>query len=162
MYRIWNRKRSGISYCYFLYFVTFLTQILQICNFQSARVFKFRTITGSIWPLFFYIHLSYTSCLCIHIRFDIIYGRASVLPVLYLAKPRCFWLLPAEPWFFQPLLGRARLLPTYYPVGPQCFRRSLWPSLGTCSISLLNNVIICLSSVLKTIYVYSPFVLTAL
>lgn len=28
MYRIWNRKRSGISYCYFLYFVTFLTQIL--------------------------------------------------------------------------------------------------------------------------------------
>lgn len=123
MYRIWNRKRSGISYCYF---VTFLTQILfSNLQFQSARVFKFRTITGSVWPLFFYIHLSYTSCLCIHIRFDIIYGRASVLPVLYLAKPRCFWLLPAEPWFFQlptwPRLGTSDLLPGRASVLPALF-----------------------------------------
>lgn len=47
---------------------------------------------------------------------------------------------------FGSLLDRARVLPTYYPVGPRCFRRSLWPSLGTCTIRLLNNVI-CLDDI---------------
>lgn len=82
--RIWNRKRSGISYCYFLYFVTFLTQILQICNFQSARVFKFRTF---LHTPFLYIVFMYPYPVQHHLRPSIgasssLFGQTSLFLAL--------------------------------------------------------------------------------
>lgn len=108
MYRIWNRKRSGISYCYF---VTFLTQILFSKQFSISACFQvpnynWKCLTFiSLHTPFLYIVFMYPYPVRHHLRpsicasgslfsqtslFLALTCRAMVLSAPYLAAPRYF------------------------------------------------------------------------
>lgn len=107
MYRIWNRKRSGISYCYF---VTFLTQIL-FSQFSISACFQvpnynWKCLTFiSLHTPFLYIVFMYPYPVRHHLRPSIgasgsLFGqtslflaltcRALVLSAPYLTAPGYF------------------------------------------------------------------------
>lgn len=129
MYRIWNRKRSGISYCYF---VTFLTQIL-FSNLQFSISACFQ-VPNYNWKCltfiflhtpFLYIVFMYPYPVRHHLRPSIgasgsLFGqtslflaltcRAMVLSAPYLAAPR----------YFRPTIpGRASVLPALFMAEPR-------------------------------------------